>query len=152
MSFERHIPLIKAFIEYQFNYCPLTGMFHSRIMSNKINRIHERGLRLVYSDYVSSFDELLKKDRSFSIHHWNIQSLAIELYKFCHGLSPSNMKNVLHLDTSIPYNLSSQSELFCRDSITVKYETETISHLSPKTWSLVPSAIKVGESLDVFKS
>ena len=34
-------------------------------MNNKINRIHERALRLVYSDHVSSFDELLKKDRHF---------------------------------------------------------------------------------------
>ena len=48
-------------------------------MNNKINRIHERALRLVYSDHVSSFDEVLKKDRSFSIHRKNIQSLAIEI-------------------------------------------------------------------------
>ena len=51
-------------------------------MNNKINRFHERALRLVYSDHVSSFDELLKKDRSFSVHHRNIQSLAIELSCF----------------------------------------------------------------------
>ena len=80
MSFEKCRTLMKAFIESQFNYCPLIWMFHSRIMNNKINRIHERALRLVYSDHVSSFDELLKKDRSFAIHHRNIQSLAIELY------------------------------------------------------------------------
>ena len=36
-------------------------MINSRIMNNKINRIHERALRLVYSDHVSSFDKLLKK-------------------------------------------------------------------------------------------
>ena len=53
-------------------------------MNNKINRIHERALSLAYSDHVSSFDELLKKDRSFSIHYRNIQSLAIELYKLLH--------------------------------------------------------------------
>ena len=59
-------------------------MFHSRTMNNKVNRIHEIALRLVYFDHVSSFGELLKKDQSFSIHHnhWNIQSLAIEIYKF----------------------------------------------------------------------
>ena len=86
-------------------------MFHSRIMNNKITRIHERASRLVYSDHVSSFDELLKKDRSFSIHHRNIQSLAIGLYKFFHGLSPSIMKNVVHLNADIPCNLRSRSEL-----------------------------------------
>ena len=54
-------------------------MFHSRTMNKKINRIHERALRLVYSDHVSSFHELLKRDQSFSVHHRNIQSLAIDI-------------------------------------------------------------------------
>ena len=151
MSFNKRRTLMKAFIESQFNYCPLIWMFHSRTMNNKINRIHERALRLVYSDHVSSFDELLKKDRSVSIHHRNIQSLAIELYKFLHGLSPSIMKNVFHFNTNIPYNLRSRSELYSRNPKTVKYRTKTISYLAPKIWSLVPNAIKNSKSLDVFK-
>ena len=68
---------MKAFIEFQFNYCPLIWMIHSRTMNNKINRIHERALRLFYSDHASSIDELLKRDRSFSIHHRNIESLEL---------------------------------------------------------------------------
>ena len=69
-------------------------MFHSRTMNDKISRIHEKTPRLFNSDYVPYFDELLRKDRSFLIHHRNIQSLAIEIYKLCHGLSPSIMKNI----------------------------------------------------------
>ena len=142
--------LMKAFIESQFNYCPLIWMFHSRTMNNRINRIHERALRLVYSDHVYSFDKLLNKDWSFSIHHRNIQCLAIELYKFFHGFSPSIMKNVFHFNTNIPYNLTSSSELYSWNPKTVKYRTKTISYLAPKIWSLVPNAIKSSKSLDVF--
>ena len=127
-------------------------MFHSGIMNNKINRIHERALRLVYSDHVSSFDELLKKGQSFSIHHRNIQSLAIELDKFFYSLSPSIMKNAFHLNTNIPYNLRSRSELYCRNPKTVKYRIEALSYLAPIIWSLVPCDIKSSKSLDVFKS
>ena len=56
MSFKKkHRTLLKTFIETKFNYYPLIWMFHPRRMNNKINRIHERALRLLYSDHVSSF-------------------------------------------------------------------------------------------------
>ena len=47
--------LFKAFFESQFKYCPLVWMFHSRRSNNKINKLHERALRLVYNDHVSLF-------------------------------------------------------------------------------------------------
>ena len=81
LTIEKRRLLMKAFIESQFNYCPLVWMFHSRKLHNKINKIHERSLRIVYNDDSSSFEELLSKDNSVSIHHRNIQSLAIEMYK-----------------------------------------------------------------------
>ena len=127
MSFEKRITLMKAFIESQFNYCPLIWMFHLRAMNKKIISIHERALRLVYSNYVTYFDELLKKKRSFSIHYKNIQSLTIEIYKFFHSLAPSILKNVLYINTNILYNLRSRSELYRRNSKTVKCGTDYIS-------------------------
>ena len=52
-------------------------MFYSKTANNKINKLHERALRLVYDDYVSTFKELLEKDNSFNIHRYNIQTLCI---------------------------------------------------------------------------
>ena len=46
--------IMKSFIESQFGYCPLIWMFHSRGLNNKINRIHERALRIRYNDKSSS--------------------------------------------------------------------------------------------------
>ena len=47
MSLEKRRIVMKKFIESQFNYCPLIWMFHSRTINNKINRLHERTLRIV---------------------------------------------------------------------------------------------------------
>ena len=92
--------VMKTFIESHFNYCPLIWMFDSRTINNKINRLDERALRIVYSDFKSSFEGLLMQDNSFSVHERNIQSLAIEIYKFLNGLSPSFLNNVFqkHLE------------------------------------------------------
>ena len=58
MSLDKRKMLSRAFIESRFSYCPLIWMFHSRTLNNKINRLHEKALRIVYGDYKSQFDEL----------------------------------------------------------------------------------------------
>ena len=56
-----------SFIEAQFKYCPITWMFFSRSCNNKINKLQERALRLVYDDYESPFDVLIKINHSLFI-------------------------------------------------------------------------------------
>ena len=56
-------------------------MCHNRTYNNKINRLHEICLRLIYNDKRSSFEDLLEKDNPVSIHHKNLQALAIEMFK-----------------------------------------------------------------------
>ena len=63
----------------QFNYCPLIWMCHIRENNRKINRLHERCLRTIYNGKQPSFNELLEKDGSVSIHERNLQVLATEM-------------------------------------------------------------------------
>ena len=86
--------IMKSFIESQFGYCPLIWMSHSRGLNNKVNRIHERALRITYNDKSSSYSELLTKDRSVTIHHRNIRALAVEIYKVIQGISPPLLNEV----------------------------------------------------------
>ena len=79
-------------IKSHFNYCPLIWMFSSRRSNNLINRIHERSLRTVYNDTSSTFQELLKRNRSVSIHHKNIQILTTEVFKVVNNTCPPIMK------------------------------------------------------------
>ena len=46
-------------------------------VNNRIYHLHERSFRIIYKDNNSSFKDLLKKDNSLTVHHRNIQSLAI---------------------------------------------------------------------------
>ena len=143
--------LMKAFIESQFGYCPLTWMFHSRTLNKRINTIHERALRLIYKDTDLTFEELLRKDNSFSIHHRNLQRLATEVYKAKNNLSPILMKQIFQ-DRNIPYDLRNLNTLQTSNVRSVYNGTETVSFRGPKTWALVPIEIKNCESLENFKS
>ena len=87
MDFAKRRLLVNAFFYSQFNYCQLIWMCHNRANNNKINRLHERCLRLIYNDKKSSFEDLLQKDESVSIHHRTLKRLAAELLKVFKGLS-----------------------------------------------------------------
>ena len=50
MNTNKRRALMKAFITSQFSYCALVWMFHSRTMNNRINTLHEKALRLVYTN------------------------------------------------------------------------------------------------------
>ena len=123
--------IMKSFIELQFGYCPLIWMFHSRGLNNKINRIHERALRIAYNDKPSSYGELLTKDRSVTIHHREIRALAIEIYKVMQGISPSLLNGVF-VPRQCNYELRGNNFLESRRVKSVIYGTESISSLLKK--------------------
>ena len=85
---------VNAFFVAQFNYCPLIWVCHNRTYRNKINRLYERCLRLIYNDKRSSCEDLLEKDNYVSIHHKNLQALAIEMFKVHTKTSPEIMQEV----------------------------------------------------------
>mgnify|MGYP001802811941 FL=1 len=80
MTFKQRKNIMNSFIISHFSYCPVVWMFHSKELNNRINRIHERSLRVVHRDYVSSFEDLLEKDNSLTIHQRNIQKLMTEIF------------------------------------------------------------------------
>ena len=85
---------MKTFVFFQFNYCPLVWMFHSRKLNSKLNRLQERPLRSVYNDKFSTFYQLLKKDKSVTIHTRNLQYLVTETFKVKKGISPAIMTEI----------------------------------------------------------
>ena len=64
-------------------------MCHNRTSNNKINFLPERCLRLIHNDKKSSFEDLSEKDGCISIHHRNLRTRAVELFKVFKGVSPA---------------------------------------------------------------
>ena len=143
MSFEKKK---NSFKRSQFGYCPLTWMFHSRKANAKINHIHERALRIVYKDNNSSFEKLLRKEKSFCIHHRNIQSLAIKLFKV-----KNNLPNRIMCDIFETRNLRSQMDFVRTRVNTSSFGLNSLKYLATKIWDIVPCDIKSNGNLNAFK-
>ena len=142
---------MNAFFKSQFSFCPLSWMFHSRTLNFKINRLHEGSLRMIYSDNTSSFTDLLEIDNWVSMHLRNIQVLATELDKFVNGFSPKLVSDCFKLNNMTVYNTRNRSTFYSRPVCTVLHGTESLSHLGPKIWELVPSDMKNLSTLKAFK-
>ena len=140
--------LFKSFIEAQFKYCPLIWMFCSRNSNKKINRLHERALRLAYEDYSSSFETLLERDSSFTIYHQNIQIMLIEIYKSLNKASAENFFDSLFefkfRQSQFPLKLKMP---FCNS---VYHGKNSIRYFGPQIWNSVPFEIRNAATLEDF--
>ena len=125
-------------------------MCYNRNIHKQIDRIHERALRIVYTDNNSSFEDLLKKSGSVTIHHRNLQHMAIEIYKALNDLSSSLMTEVFFVKEKI-YNLRNKNALFSKTPHSTKYGINTVSRLAPKIWEIIPNEIRSCKSLNQFK-
>ncbi len=145
LPFHRRRLILKTFIESQFSYRPLVWMFCSVKMNKKINRIHERALRLVHIDFTSTFEELLEKDGSLSFHHRNIHCLAIEMYKVRSGLCPQFMAEL--------FTYNGCRNKFMRPNVrTVKMGQGSLRSFGPIVWNeMLPDRIKSSPNINIFK-
>ena len=142
IPFQKRKILMHAFYDSQFSSSRLVWMFHSRRINTKINNLHYRALRMIYLDDASSFDELLRRDGSVTIHQQNLQFLAIEMFKVAKGIPPIFMNDIFAKNGNIlTENVSSNTRSkwsFYNPSNprTVNYGLESLRSLGPKIWNL----------------
>jgi hypothetical protein len=133
LDFHKLKLLIKSFVESQISYCPLIWMFYNRNVNTRINKLHERALRLLYRDDISTFEVLLEKSNEFTIHQRNIQTLAVK-------------KRVYNGP-----NLRTSTDFVVPRANTVHYGDDSLLSFGTKIWRLIPRNIKHADTLESFK-
>ena len=101
----------------------------------------------------SSFGELLTKDKSFSIHHRNIQFVAIEMFKFLNGLSPSFMQDIFIKKESLQEHITRSNDIFIHPSVNTVYNGEnSLLKFGPIVWDkMLPNKYKNFKYTNRFK-
>ena len=151
MSIPKRKLLMDSFFISQFDYYPLVWMCHSRLMNNKVNRLHEKCLCIVYSDKTSSFEELLDKDRSVIIHKINIHVLAIEMFKVYRKLSSNIVTETFRAHWNND-NLRHSSFFFYTLRLYCLSRSESLSNFGPRTWDLVTNTLKELDDVNSSKT
>ena len=104
-------------------------------------------VKTVYNDKKSTYEYLLVRDRSVSIHKRNLQILTMETFKV---LSPPILKELFNKRT-LNYELRHPSQFTMPRVESVYNGSESIACLGPKIWSKVPSELKEMSSISSFK-
>ena len=113
-------------------------MFHRRQINDKTNKLHERTLRIVCNDTITKF---LVKDKAFTTHHQNIESLAIEMYKAVNNLSGRDLSEFFERNNR-NYNLRSKSELTFPSINAVVKGQNSISFFGSVIWNSIPAELR----------
>ena len=111
-------------------------------------QFHENDL--VYNDFSSSFSELLEKDKSVTIHHCNLQTLAYEIFKVKKNMTSEILTEIFPQKES-NYSVKNSTTLQGRNIKTVMCGSETLSSLGPKLWDILPMELKIIVSPTLFK-
>ena len=121
-------------------------MCYNRSLNHKINRLHERYLRTIYSDKKSSFDELLDKDESVSIHQQNMQKLGIEMFKVLNGENPQIVNDIFCIRYETSYELRQGSRFHILQLIqfsAVQKVYDSSVRKSGKLYQIILNALKI---------
>ena len=106
-------------------------MFHSMQINHKINKLHEGAFRIVYKDHFLSFEELLSKDKSVTVHQRNLQILATEMYKILNSLSPDITQDIF--ETKNNYYNTRNAPAFSPQEILKQLDMDYRPSLGPCT-------------------
>ena len=110
-------------------------------MNHEINHLHERCLRMVFSDKTSSFKIYLEKNKSVPIHIRNLQILATGFLQESEDLVSTTFGDFFSKQ-SFQYELRHASEFYVRNVKSTSDITKSLSYLGPNIWNLLPKEHK----------
>ena len=113
--------------------------------NHKINRTHKRALRILHNGYDSSFNTLLKKSDTVTLHIKNLQKLMLEIYKSMNHLSPS------YITKEIQYDLRTKHLCILQSTRTIEFGMESLSFRGSILWNNLNDEIRSYQQLQALK-
>ena len=150
LSFESRMAIFKSYIVSNLNYCKIVWHFCLKKSSKKLEKLQERGLRIVFNDYTSCYSDLLVRSNVKRLDDERLYSIMLEVFKARRGLSPAYIIDMFKTNET-GYNLRSD-QLIVKHKRTTKYGLKTFKHLGASLWNKIPDEIKTADDISIFKA
>ena len=112
---------------------------------------------MVYLDYTSSFEDLLKKDGAITVHMRNIQLVAIEMYKIVNDIGPKIMKDLVEFKPVLRQDEDDKviGDMFVKAKVKTEFMGKGLlgRYFVPVVWDqMLRNDLKSIETLDKLKT
>ncbi|KAK3101622.1 hypothetical protein FSP39_004953 [Pinctada imbricata] len=145
------LTIFHTFIMSHFNFCPLAWHFCSLSNTKKLEKVQERALRFIYSDFTSSYECLLDKAQVSSLHVKRLRTMALETYKIVNKLCPPVLYDLVQMKDS-KYNFR-YSNILQVDSVrTSSYGKQSFKYAASVLWNSLPNDFRESNSFNHFKT
>ena len=151
LNFESRKAVYHAFIMSIFNFCPLIWHFCSKSNTEKLEKINYRALKFVFQDFSSSYEELILKAGTTTLHLSRLRTLAIETFKIAFVLSPTYLKEFVCFKDASSYNFRYTNLLEIPRTKSTRYGTNSFRHQAAKLWNSLPEEARKITSFSHYK-
>ena len=148
LTSECKLAIVRSFIVSHFTYCAPLLHFCAKYFKDRMEKILYRGLRYVFSDYQSSYEDLLKKSDLCRIEVLREKAIIIEMYKVLHSLGPEYMKEIFNIGVVN----SRRGPIFHIPRIkTTRFGLHSLRLQGPRLWNDLTLNVKTSKNLENLK-
>ena len=115
-----------------------------------LNAAYSLNDHIVLNNHFNGFETMLLNMNDITIHHRNIQTIMIQLFKIKYGLAPPILDSLLNRK-AIHYNFRNLQQFQSERKRTLFYGSETISYRAPQLWTILKEEFKQRNAISFFE-
>ena len=145
------ITIFHTFILSNFNFCPLAWHFCSKTNTKKLEKIQERALRFIYSDYDSTYEQLLIIANVPSLYIRRMRTMAIETFKILYRTAPPCLHDIVQFKNT-KYSFRYSNIVDVPRIRTEKFGKQSLRYSAAVLWNELPEHIRSEGNFGQFKN
>ena len=136
-----------------FNYCPLVWHHCSKENTNKVEKIQERSLHTIFSDYKSGYQLLLEKSGKELLYVGRIKKIALFVFQCLNKDNPPYLHDLFdsnHVGYSLR-NTHGGTKIVQPKVNTTKFGLNSLRYCGSLIWNKLPPELRSCVDINQFK-